>query len=500
MPTAIATPRLVVAAAQSGAGKTTVATGLMAAFTSRGLRVQPYKVGPDYIDPTYHTAATGRPSRNLDSWMFGEDALRALAARSMRDADLALIEGVMGLYDGSGATSEAGSTAQVARCLAAPVLLVLDARGMARTAVALIQGLQAFDPALRLAGVVFNNVGSESHYQLLCEVVRTYVDGVEPVGYLPKQASIHMPERHLGLVPSYEQSQVAAYLSSLADLVSRTIDLDAVLRLARSSGPLPEPEVPQAPVAQSRTEPGAVPEPGAIPEPTAILEPAAVPEPARPVRIGLARDEAFHFYYEDGLDVLRSLGAELVAFSPLRDGALLPDLDALYLGGGFPEVYRRELADNASLRLAVGRAIAADMPVYAECGGLMFLAEAIVDGDGLEWPMVGAIPVKARMQQRLASLGYVTAVAQGETLLARPGETLTGHEFHWSVLDQRPPGWEPAYLATTRRGGTRPEGFRRRRLLASYVHVHFAAQPAAAARFVAAARAYQEERQEGARS
>ena len=484
----IATPRLVVAAAQSGVGKTTVATGLMAALARRGLRVQPYKVGPDYIDPTYHTVATRRPSRNLDSWMFGEDALRALAARTMRDADLALIEGVMGLYDGAGAASEAGSTAQVARCLAAPVLLVLDARGMARTAAPLLRGLQAFDPALRIAGVIFNNVGSEGHYHLLCEVVRTYVEGVEPVGYLPKQASIRMPERHLGLVPSYEHSQVAAYLDSLADLVSRTVDLEAVLRLARSSGPLPAPEVSLTPISPSRTAPGSVP------------EPAGEPEPARPVRIGLARDEAFHFYYEDGLDVLRSLGAELVTFSPLRDGALPPDLDALYLGGGFPEVYRRELAGNAPLRLDVGRAIAADMPVYAECGGLMFLSEAIVDGDGLEWPMVGAIPVKARMQQRLASLGYVTAVAQGDTLLARPGETLTGHEFHWSVLDQRPPGWEPAYLATTRRGGTRPEGFWRRRLLASYVHVHFAAQPAAAARFVAAARAYQGERQEGFRS
>lgn len=468
MAVTITTPRLVIAAAQSGAGKTTVATGLMAAFARGGLRVQPYKVGPDYIDPTYHTAAAGRPCRNLDSWMFGRDDLVALAAGSMRDADLALIEGVMGLYDGAGPTSEEGSTAQVARWLAAPVLLVLDARGIARTAAALIQGLRAFDPGLRIGGVIFNNVGSDSHYQLLCEAVREHAGGVEPVGYLPKQAAIRVPERHLGLVPSLEQAQVTQYLDSLADLVRRTVDLEAVLRLARSSGPL-------AAAAGGAVTAGAT----------------------QPVRIGLARDEAFHFYYEDGLDVLRRLGARLVPFSPVRDEALPPDLDALYLGGGFPEVYRRELAGNRALRRAVAQAVEADMPVYAECGGLMFLAEAVVDAEGLEWPMVGAIPIKARMQRRLASLGYVTAVAQGETLLAGPGETLTGHEFHWSALDERPPGWDPAYLATTRRGGSRLEGFSRRRLLASYVHIHFAAQPRAAERFVAAARAYQQERRKG---
>ncbi|MHB9058915.1 MAG: cobyrinate a,c-diamide synthase [Bacillota bacterium] len=471
-------PRLVIAAAQSGSGKTTLATGLMAALARRGLRVQPYKIGPDYIDPTYHSVATGRRSRNLDGWMFGEEAIRGLFVRTAADADIALIEGVMGLFDGAGPSGEAGSTAQVARWLAAPVLLVVDARGMARTAAAVVRGLAEFDPSLRVAGVVFNNVGSEHHYQLLAAAVNAYARGVDPVGYVPKDAAIRLPERHLGLVPSYEREQVAAYLDRLAEVVGQTVDLDAVLRLARTgSPPLPMPA--GASAMGGRSLAAWAGESGQVGE---------------RVRIGLARDAAFNFYYEDGLDLLRDLGADLVEFSPLSDFDLPADLDALYLGGGFPEVYRQTLAANEALRAAVGAAIAAGLPTYAECGGLMFLTEAIVDESGTAWPMVGAIPVRARMTRRLASLGYATAVVQDEVLIAGPGETLRGHEFHWSVVDGRPAGWPPAYLATTRRGGTRPDGFFRQNLLASYVHLHFVANPRAAARLVAAAGRYRAQR------
>lgn len=458
-------PRLVIAAIQSGAGKTTVATGLMAALSRNGMRVQPYKVGPDYIDPTYHTAATGRISRNLDGWMCKPDLIRHLVARSAAGADIALIEGVMGLFDGAGARSEEGSTAQMAKWLGAPVLLVVDAKGMARSVGALLQGFTQFDPALRIAGVIFNNVGSESHYRLLCEAVQSYAQSVTPVGYLPKQGAIRAPERHLGLVPSYEQPQVAAYLDSLATLIAQTVDIAAVIELARRHHqPLEAPDL--APGLGTQASAGAG------------------------VRIGIARDAAFHFYYEDGLDVLRNLGAELVEFSPLRDRELPPNLGALYFGGGFPEVYRKDLAENEGIRRAIRQAIGLGLPVYAECGGLMFLTQAIVDTDEIEWPMVGVLPVKARMQKRLASLGYVTAAVQGETLLGGPGETLRGHEFHWSVVDEHPPGWSPAYITTSRRAGTRPEGFVGSNLLASYVHVHFAANPRAAVRFVEAARAY----------
>lgn len=459
-------PRLVIAALQSGTGKTTIATGLMTALARRGVTIQPYKVGPDYIDPTYHTVATGRISRNLDGWMCPPETIAALMARSSQGADIALIEGVMGLFDGAGVTSEVGSTAQMAKWLEAPVLLVVDARGMARSIGALLQGMTGFDPDLQIAGVVFNNVGSESHYRLLCEAVRAYAPGVEPLGWLPKQAAIRAPERHLGLVPSYEQPQVAAYLESLSALIGQQIDLDAVLALAqRTATPLPAPA--GRPVA-----------------------------PGEEVRIGIARDEAFHFYYEDGLDLLRDLGAELIPFSPLRDRALPPDLDGLYMGGGFPEVYRQELTSNQAMRSAIREAIEQGMPVYAECGGLMFLTDAIVDPEGADWPMVGAIPVRARMQKRLASLGYATVDVQGETLLAGPGETLRGHEFHWSVIEERPEGWPEAYQVTTRRGGTRPEGFYRPNLLASYVHLHFAANPAAAQRLIENVRRYRRGKRE----
>lgn len=465
----ITVPRLVIAAAQSGAGKTTAATGLMAALARRGLKVQPYKVGPDYIDPTYHTAAAGRISRNLDGWMLDETTIRRLAASSAQGADVALIEGVMGLFDGAGPVGDAGSTAEMAKWLAAPVLLVVDAAGLARTGAAIIRGLCDFDPDLRIAGVLFNNVGSEGHYRLLCESLRAYVPGVEPVGYLPKGAAIRTPERHLGLVPTWEREQVDAYLESLVGLVEATVDLEAVLRLARSAAPLP-------------------------PAPPRELPPVLAD--AR-VRIGLARDAAFHFYYEDGLDELRALGADLIPFSPLSDPALPPDLDGLYLGGGFPEVHAQALAANASLRREIRAAVERGMPVYAECGGLMYLAEAIVGLEGDQWPMVGAIPVKARMETRLQNFGYMIAEALGETLLAAPGEAVRGHEFHWSRVDPNPVDWPPAYRIRSRKGAERWEGFYRKNLLASYVHIHFSANLRAAARFLEAVRAYRTIRKRG---
>lgn len=465
-------PRLVIAADQSGSGKTTLATGLMAALARRGLRVQPYKVGPDYIDPTYHSVAAGRRSRNLDSWMFGEEAIRGLFVRSAADADIAIIEGVMGLFDGADPSGEDGSTAQVARWLAAPVLLVIDAQGMARTVAALVRGLAEFDPFLRVAGVIFNNVGSEHHGQLLAAAVRAHAPKVEPIGWVPKDPAINLPERHLGLVPTHEREEVAAYLDSLAEVIGRSVDLDAVLRLAREGSP-------------------------PVPTGGGSLAAARATEFTRDggrVRIGLARDAAFNFYYEDGLDLLRDLGADLIEFSPLNDRDLPPDLDAVYLGGGFPEVHRQTLTANEAMRAAVGAAVAAGLPTYAECGGLMFLTEAIIDESGTSWPMVGAIPVRARMTRRLAALGYATAVAQDEVLLAGPGETLRGHEFHWSVIDERPAGWPPAYLVRARSGVERPEGFFRHNLLASYVHLHFAANPRAAARLVTAARRHRAQR------
>lgn len=461
-------PRLVVAGTQSGAGKTTIATGLMAALSRRGLAVQGYKAGPDYIDPTYHTLATGRPSRNLDAWMFGEPQVQELFGRSMAGAGLGIVEGVMGLFDGYSPVDDTGSTAQVARWLQAPVLLVVDAGGMARSVAAMVQGYAGFDPDLRVAGVVFNNLGGEGHYKLLVESLARYCPGVQPLGYLPKKAAIRAPERHLGLVPSYEQGTVQTYLDSLVAAISATVDLDAVVALARTAPDL------------------ALPAPALFPATTAAVQ----------ARIGIARDEAFQFYYQDGLDLLAALGAELVPFSPLRDQAL-PEVDLLYFGGGFPEVYRERLAANTGMLAAIRQGADAGMPIYAECGGLMYLCTGIADQDGDLSPMVGLLPVTARMQPKLAMLGYVSAQAERDCLLAPAGASLRGHEFHWSVVDAHPPDWPPIYAVQGRRGGVRAEGFARPNLLASYVHLHLVANQAAARALVAAARTYRQSRKVG---
>ncbi|WP_264844808.1 cobyrinate a,c-diamide synthase [Caldinitratiruptor microaerophilus] len=455
-------PRLVVAGTESGAGKTTVALGLMRALRRRGLRVQPFKVGPDYIDPTYHTAATGRPSRNLDGWMCGEDLVRALFARAAGPADVAVIEGVMGLFDSAGPATDSGSTAEVARWLDAPVILVVDASGMARSAAAMVRGYATFDPGVRIAGVVFNRVGSPGHFELLRESLAAY-GGPPALGYLPRADGLQAPERHLGLVPVLDPRAMAPYLDRVADAVAATVDLDRVLAIARAAGPVTVPD-------------------------------GAGPFPDRPApgccRIAIARDAAFHFYYEDGLDLLAALGVEWAPFSPLAGESIPPGTDALYLGGGFPEVYRAELSAHDKLRADVQAAHRAGMPVYAECGGLMYLSRAIVDPDGQVWPMAGLLPVSARMQPRLAALGYARATFLQETLLGSPGDEVLGHEFHWSVTDPHPPDWPPAYRFRGRRVDGKEDGFARPALLASYLHLHFVANPHAARRFVQAAARY----------
>lgn len=466
----LAVPRLVVAGTHSGAGKTTVALGLVRALARRGLKVQPFKVGPDYIDPTYHTAAAGRPCRNVDGWMCGHDLAVALFARAAAGADVAVVEGVMGLFDGYGPDTDTGSTAEAARWLAAPVVLVVDAGGMARSAAALVAGFASFDPRIRVAGVIFNQVGSARHYELLQESLAAAGLGVAALGYLPRNPDLQTPSRHLGLVPALERAAIEPFLDRVAAQVQATVDLDALLALARSAPPVPVPA-------------------GALP----------FPDPPRPPRctLAVAHDAAFHFYYADGLDLLAALGAELAYFSPLAGEGLPPGADALYIGGGFPEVYRESLAAHTRLADQIRDAHRRGMPIYAECGGLMYLSQAIAGLDGREWPMVGLLPVAVRMQPRLAALGYAQATLLRDTLLGPAGSTLVGHEFHWSVTDPHPPDWPPAYRLRYRRPGEKEEGFARGRLLASYLHVHFAANPAAAERLVAAAAAYRVERHQG---
>jgi cobyrinic acid a,c-diamide synthase len=450
--------RLVIAGTHSGVGKTTLTAGLVAALRRRGLTVQPFKAGPDYIDPTYHSLAAGRPCRNLDTWMVPPDAVRSLFARATCDADIAIIEGVMGLYDGADYDGESGSTAEVAKLLGAPVVVVLDASKMARSAGAVALGYRQFDEDLPLAGFVVNRAAGEGHGRGVAEAVARAA-GLPVLGWLPRRESLHVPERHLGLVPTNEPGRWDEFLGAAGDLVARHLDIDRLLAIARQAAPLP-----MTAAAESR------------------------PAEVRPV-IAVARDEAFQFTYEDNLDLLRAAGAEIAFFSPLRDPALPPRAGGVILSGGFPEVYAEALAANRPLHDALRAAHRRGLPIYAECGGLMYLTEAIIDGNGAGHEMAGLLPGHSVMSGRL-TLGYRLARAVTRSWLLPRGEMVRGHEFHYSVWEGRPANLSPVWHLLSRSGGLsapRPEGACLGSLWASYVHLHFAARPGLAERFIAAA-------------
>ncbi len=455
-----------IAGTQSGVGKTTVTLGLLYALARRGLKVQPFKVGPDFIDPGHHTRAAGRVCRNLDGWMLSREANLALFRRQAREADVAVVEGVMGLFDGYDGASEAGSTAQMAKWLGLPVLLVVDARAMARSAAALVHGFASFDPDLSLAGVVFNRIGSAAHLEYLNQAL-SCLQGVRGFGGLPRDQELAIPERHLGLATAEDHPLGEAYLGRLADLLEANLDLEGLL--------------------------------AALPPLTLPEEPAPAATPPM-VRLGVARDRAFCFYYPENLELLASFGAELVPFSPLEDRELPPGLDGVYLGGGYPELYAEQLAANAGLKQALQEAAAGGMPMYAECGGLMYLAREIRDLEGRVHPMAGVFPCAVRMLPRLKALGYreVTLTAPG--LLGPAGTTARGHEFHYSEIVEEPDGVRRIYHLTPRRGGAAvSEGYSANHVLASYVHLHFGSNPEVARHLVASCRAYRENLGEGAR-
>jgi len=468
----MAIPRLVIAGAYSGVGKTTLTAGLIAALCRQGMVVQPFKAGPDYIDPTYHALASGRPCRNLDTWMLPPGAVRATFVRACRGVDCAIIEGVMGLYDGFAYDEDDGSTAHLAKLLAAPVVLVLDAARMARSAGALALGYQRFDPDVPLVGFVVNRVGGSSHGQGVARAIER-ATGLPCFGWLPRLDDLRIPERHLGLVPTAEPGRWEAFINAAADHVAEHLDVNAMLAAAR-----------RAPaICYAR-------------------ESVAWPHPVAPkARIAVARDEAFNFYYEDNLDLLRFAGAEIVFFSPLRDEALPVKVDGLYIGGGFPEMYAAALAQNITLRETLRRLIADGMPTYAECGGLMYLTESVTDLNGVVHPMVGALPGRSVMTRRLI-IGYRIVTTCTDTVLAPAGLVLRGHEFHYSDWVDRPADRSAAYAVTPREGGdARPEGYARGNLLASYVHLHFGAAPQLATRFVEACRIWAgRRRSEGSRA
>jgi cobyrinic acid a,c-diamide synthase len=438
--------RLVVAGVSSGVGKTTTTVAIARALTARGLRVALFKCGPDYLDPTYHARATGRPSHNLDGWMMGRDAVLSTFERGTRGVDIALVEGVMGLFDGVSPTSEQGSTAEIAKWLAAPVLAVVDASGMAGTIAAVARGLASFDPDVRVAGVLGNRVGSKGHLELLRAASRE----TPIVGGLPEEADLRFPERHLGLRTADEQTLPETTLDRSGALAREWIALDRLLDLAREAPPLPPGPAPVEEVTHASC------------------------------RVGIAWDEAFHFYYDDNLRRLEQLGATLVRFSPVRDSAL-PDVDGVYLGGGYPEVHAPALAANEAMRSSLRAFVHRGGPVYAECGGLMYLARAIRTLDGRTHEMVGVFEGEAIMKEKLAALGYVEVETLAPTVLGPAGLRFRGHQFRYSELvtaaDAAPQG---AYAVRRPHAGevTR-EGYRVGNVLASYVHAHWASNPLA---------------------
>jgi cobyrinic acid a,c-diamide synthase len=444
-------PRIVVAGTSSGAGKTTVACGLIGALRNRGLRVQGFKVGPDYIDPSHHALASGRPGRNLDAFLSGPERIAPLVRHGSQDADIAIVEGVMGLFDGASGRGELASTAHVAKLLDAPVLLVLDAAAMARSAAAMVHGFLTFDPDVQVAGVIFNRVGSDGHEQLLREAVEPL--GLPVLGALRRDERIVTPERHLGLVPALErEADARTALDALAEAMARYADLDGVLRLARAAPDVPGP---------SWTPQGAEPS-------------------VSGARIAIARGPAFSFHYQENLELLEGAGAELVGFDPLVDEALPDNAGALVLAGGFPEVFGAELAANAALRGEVAAFAASGRPVLAECGGLLYLCAEL---DGHE--MCGVLPARGSMGGRL-TLGYRDAVAVTATPWLAAGERVRGHEFHYSTVESLDPRACPAWMLSARTL-ERPEGIVRSGVQAGYLHVHWAAHPELAQAFAAAA-------------
>jgi len=448
-------PRLVIAGTSSGVGKTTATLAILAALRERGRRVQPFKVGPDFIDPSHHRAATCRPSRNLDGWMLGPELNHSIFARAAADADISIIEGMMGLFDGSSPVNEVGSTAELAKQLNAPVLLVVDGSAMVRSAAAMVGGYARFDPALRVAGVLFNRVGSEGHYQLLKAAVEQATD-VVPVGYFRSDVSMAIPDRHLGLIMAGEQGKEQLY-HRLGKAALETVDLDRIEALAHSCGTL------STPVSQP-----------------------IIKGHGRTVRIGLAQDQAFCFYYPDNIEVLEVAGAEVVKFSPLSD-QLLPDVEMLYLGGGYPELHGEALAKNAAMRAAVKRFAERGGVIYAECGGLMYLMESIRDFDDRSHEMVGIFPAEAVMHKHSLTLGYRTVECSRCCILGEVGFTARGHEFHYSTLVAREPLQYTCTLSDAGGNSTGRDGLTRYNVLALYTHLHFASQPQVGTALVEAA-------------
>ncbi|PID15982.1 cobyrinic acid a,c-diamide synthase [Sporosarcina sp. P34] len=435
--------RFVLAGTGSGVGKTTFTIGIMRALMNRDLTVQGFKCGPDYIDPTFHTAVTKRPSRNIDSFMMTHDIIRAIVARASRDTDVSIIEGVMGFYDGKSPLSNEGSTAHISEITNSPVILIVNAASMARSVAAIVKGFQTLDEKTRIVGVIANQLGSKNHFS----IVKTAIEkecGIPVIGYLLKDAVPAMPSRHLGLVPAIERGDLDSYFDSLATAIEETVNIDQLLDITRAQ---------QLEVSSS------------------IFD--AQPE-RHEVHIAVARDAAFNFYYEENLELLRAHGATLHFFSPLQNEEVPNEAQGLYIGGGFPEEFAEQLAINEKTKNSIRNAVSRGLPTLAECGGFMYLTEEIINRQERLFPMLGIIPGRVLMQDKRAALGYreITGI-EGNFLIN--GETQAkGHEFHYSKYEGEHNS--PAYFSKSR-FRVQQEGYLHKNLVAGFTQFHFASNP-----------------------
>lgn len=450
---------LLVAGTASGVGKTTVALAIMAGLRRRGLAVQPFKCGPDFLDTGHHSWISGRTARNLDTWMLSVEANRSVLRNAGRGADVMVAEGMMGLFDGKNGSSEIGSSAEIAKLLRLPVVLVVDASKSARSVAATVMGFEMFDAELRLAGVILNRVAGERHYEMLREAIESSC-GTRILGWLPFEPAIAIPERHLGLYGAAEQPVDGreAVIDAFAGLAARHLNFDALLDL------------------ECGLDVGGV-----------EAERPTTSHVDDSVRVGVPSDPAFSFYYEDNLDLLREQGVEIVRFSPLTDAYLPSDLDALYLGGGYPELHAKQLSGNRQMLEEVRAFAASGRPIYAECGGMLYLAKTLsVDQDN--YAMAGVLPLSVEMTNKLVQFGYVTVEFTEDCLLGRKGTVVRGHSFHQTRIASRGNTATSYQVHYSMSGIEELEGFRRGNTLASYIHVHFRTNAGVASNFVAAIR------------
>ncbi|MDP3732788.1 MAG: cobyrinate a,c-diamide synthase [Candidatus Omnitrophota bacterium] len=437
-------PRIIIAGTHSGVGKTTLTLGMISALRKRGVSVQAFKTGPDYIDPTYHSEASGRICGNLDSWLLSKDAIIELFKRRAEDVDFSIIEGVMGLYDGLKDT-DLGSTAHLAKILNCPVILILDARSLSRSAAAIALGYKEFDRNVNIAGIVLNNIASINHYNYIKAAIEKKTR-ISVLGSLPRDPNLKLSQRHLGLVPLEEKKLHFSFYQKLSKLVEANINLTRLLEIGRQAKSLPCPK-----------------------------EIIFKKEPLKDrVTIAVAKDEAFNFYYQDNLDILSHLGADIVTFSPLKDRELPKAIDGLYIGGGFPELFASGLSKNKALKSSIYKKSEEGLPIYAECGGLMYLVESILDFKKRRFPMVGIFKCTIGMGEKLNRLGYVNVRIINDNILGRKEDRNKAHIFHWSHLADIPKNASFAYEIIKDKNNIMYDGLIKRSVLAGYAHLHFA--------------------------